>query len=192
MGVGWLPPRHGTGVSRLGSRRARSGPAGDRAVVVFLTLGIGWAAAVATQYVAARFAYHPHLGPALVHLNPRLMHGLRWAAAALAACAGLVLSVWGLRWLTPPFAIAAASACAAGSGPIYAPHRVFVWYAAYHHIAAFAPIFRAGWLVFAAAAAIVSGGILAARRAGARIPSGSHGSAAWGSGEELRTDRGGH
>ncbi len=195
MGADWLPPRPpnigppGIGVSHVGSRRAHSagGPAGDRAVIVFLTLGIGWAAAVATQYVAARFAYHPHLGPVLVRLDPRMMHGLRWGAAALAACAGLVLSAWGLRWLVLPFAIAAVSAYAAGSGPLYAPHKVFVWYAAYHHITAFAPIFRAGWLVFAVAAAIVSGGILAARRAGVRLPSGSHGSAAWGSGEELRT-----
>jgi len=192
--MGPYPPRYP--LSTVGGARSRYRPtspargAGDRALIVLLTLGIVWAAAVATQYVAARFGYHPHLGSPILRLSPRTMHVLRWAAAGLAACAGLALWAHGIRWLTLALAVAAASAYVAALGPLYPPYCLFVWYSAYHHITAFTSIFRAGWAVFAGAAAVSSGGILAAGRAVARPTSGSHGSATWGTGDELRFDDG--
>jgi len=55
------------------------------------------------------------------------------------------------RWLGVASAFLALSAIAVRDGPIYAPTRVFVWFAAYRAMPTYASLFRAAWVILAGA-----------------------------------------
>jgi len=75
--------------------------------------------------------------------------GLGSVACVTAALAMLLTVRW--RWVALLFAFLSVSALVIRNGPIYAPTRVFLWYAAYRGIAVYAPIFHAAWLILAGA-----------------------------------------
>jgi type IV secretion system protein VirD4 len=164
---------------------------GDRPLLIGLALALVFALGAGTQYVAWRFGFHPNLGAPLVVLPPATMRWLR-ATGILAAGTGVAaLLVPRFRSLSVPLLVVAGGATLGGLGPIYAPHRIFVWYAANARVARTVPIFRLAWLV------VVTVGVAAAlalttmwRRRRRPQPSDSHGSAHWGAGEVLRREQG--
>jgi hypothetical protein len=119
-------------------------------------VSIMWAAAFATQFVAARFDYHRHLGTWLFRTSPSANAWLGAGIAAFATAAvGMLLSVrW--RWAAIPIAFLVVSATAMRNGPVYAPSRVFVWYAAYRTTQAYAPVFHMAWAILAGASLLLS------------------------------------
>jgi type IV secretion system protein VirD4 len=77
------------------------------------------------------------------------------------------------------------------AGPVYPPHRMFVWYSVNGSRPAAAPIFRTGWLITAAVASAAALTTTSFWRRRQRVTaSDSHGSAYWGSGEALHRDTG--
>jgi hypothetical protein len=111
-------------------------------------LALVWGMALATQWVAARLGYHPHLGAWIYRVPPVGDRWLRWGSIGAAGCAGLVLLVaarW--RWAALPLALAGVSMTALRGGPVYSPTRVFIWYAAYHRVRAYRPLFGVAWFV---------------------------------------------
>ena len=128
-------------------------------------LGGLWGAAVATQYIAARLAYHPHLGPWLYRVSASARGSLgSWRVACALAVIGALLSRrW--RWMAVPLGLAALSLTIARHAPLYSPARLFVWYAAYHRVAAYRALFAVAWSMCGVVAIAVT---LAARAAAGR------------------------
>jgi type IV secretion system protein VirD4 len=109
--------------------------------------------------------------------------------AAGTALAGVLLP-W-LRPLAVPLVVLAACATLASLGPIYAPYRIFVWYAASANAGGAAPTFWAAWVVVVAVTVAAAVGVTSVwRRRRRSSPSDSHGSAQWGDGEVLRRPSG--
>src|SRR2546422_2668302 len=166
-------------------------PHTDRPLIVCLALAVAFGLAAGTQYVAWRFHYHANLGTPLVVVPA---HTARWLRATGVLAAGTALVGVLVPWLRPlsvPLAIVAAFGALGGAGPIYAPYRIFVWYAANAGVPGTGPVFRVAWILVitvgvAAALAVVT----AWRRRRRSPPSDSHGSAHWGEGEALRRPRG--
>jgi hypothetical protein len=150
---------------RSGATRAvRAAPPAPRhAVHAGAAGGAIWAAALATQYVAARLAYHPHLGPWIYRASSADRSRLTAAIAACVVAAGIALTTHRWRWSAVPFSLAAITAMIARSAPLYSPERVFVWYTAYHHVAAYRQLFAVAWIIFGVAT-------VAAALAAARLP----------------------
>src|SRR5436309_2807098 len=129
------------------SVRSPPDPHTDRPLIVCLALALVLGLAAGTQYVAWRFQYHPSLGAPLVAVPA---HTAQWLRATAVLAAGTALVGVLLPWLRPlsvPLAIVAAGAALASVGPIYAPYRIFAWYAANTNGAAAAPVFRGAWVV---------------------------------------------
>jgi type IV secretion system protein VirD4 len=166
-------------------------PHADRPLIIGLALALVFALGAGTQYVAWRFGFHPNLGVPLVVLPPSTMRWLR-ATGLLAAGTGLAaLLVPRLRSLSVPFLVVAAGVSVCSVGPLYAPHRIFVWYAANARVASTAPIFRVAWVVVGMVGVAAALGVTTMwRRRQRPPPSDSHGSAHWGAGEVLRRDQG--
>lgn len=159
----------------------------ERVVMLGLAIGIVWAGALATQYVAARAGDSAFLGRAVVHLAPRLMRALRWAAWLSAGGGVAILTRPAARWITPLVAACTISAYVAGSGPLYAPYQIFLWYAAYRQHPDFVHVYGVAWSILGGGAVLAAACVLTvARRWRMRHTSVAHGSAAWGGGEELR------
>lgn len=98
----------------------------------------------ATQYVAHRFGFHPHLGPSLSagEALPPLL-GIACGIGLLAAAA----ACWraGAARRTIPGLLLLAGACfAATRGPLYAPTRAVQWWVAFRAATAADPAARAG------------------------------------------------
>jgi type IV secretion system protein VirD4 len=166
-------------------------PQVDRPLLVCLALALVFALAAGTQYVAWRFAFHPRLGAPLVMLSARDMRWLRATAVLVMAGALTGLLVPRLRSLSLPLLVVAAGAALGAIGPLYAPHRIFVWYAENARVAGTAQIFRVAWLVVAIVGVAASLAITTMWRGRRRSdPSDSHGSAHWGAGEGLHLDQG--
>src|SRR5438445_4866081 len=151
-------------------------PHSDRPLIVCLALALVLGLAAGTQYVAWRFQYHPSLGAPLVVVPA---HTAQWLRATAVLAAGTELVGVLLPWLRPlsvPLAIVAAGAALASVGPIYAPYRIFGWYAANPNGAAAAPVFRGAWgvVVTVTVAAAVAVTTMWWRRRSP--PSDSHGS----------------
>ncbi len=166
-------------------------PSSDRPLVLFLTLGLGIAVAAGTQYVAWRFAFHPNLGAPLVVFSPHSARLLR-AAGVLATGATLSALLFPrLRPLSGPLVLIALCAGLGSVGPVYPPHRIFVWAAANAGVPAAAPVFRGAWALVVVVAVTSAFAITTAWRGGHQVaPSDSRGSAHWGSGEMLHRARG--
>jgi len=141
-------------------RRGR--PAASRHLVHMGALGGGlWAALLATQYVAAQLAYHPHLGPWLYRASDaaRGRFSIAMEVSLIAAAGALLTRRW--RWGVIPLSLVAATAVIARDAPLYAPDRIFVWYSAYHGVHAYRQLFLVAWSIFAVAT--VAGTVAAAR-----------------------------
>ncbi len=128
--------------------------------------GAVWASGFATQYVAARLAYHPHLGPWLYRASSSARERFGIAIPLCLVSAGLALLTRRWRWAVIPLVLAAVTAAIARTAPLYAPDRIFVWYRAYHTVSAYRPLFVAAWAIFviATVAATVAAARLAATR----------------------------
>src|SRR3989475_881694 len=172
------------------SVRSPPDPHTDRPLIVCLALALVVGLAAGTQYVAWRFQYHPGLGAPLAVLSADTERWLR-ATGVLAAGTALVgvLLPW-LRPLSVPLAIVAAGAALASVGPIYAPYRIFGWYAANTNGAAAAPVFRGAWVVVVSVTVAAAVAVTTMWRRRRSPPSDSHGSAYWGDAEALHRPRG--
>src|SRR3989441_5559589 len=129
------------------SVRSPPDPHTDRPLIVCLALALVLGLAAGTQYVAWRFHYPLSLGAPLVVVPA---DAARWLRATGVLAAGTALAGVLLPWLRPlsvPLAIVAAGAALASVGPIYAPYRIFGWYAATTNGAAGGPVFRGAWVV---------------------------------------------
>jgi len=106
---------------------------------------------LATQYVAARLAYHPHLGPWVYRASAAARHrfSVMIPVCLVAACIALLIRRW--RWSVILFLLTAETAVIARDAPLYSPDRVFVWYKAYHGVPAYRQLFLTAWAIFAAA-----------------------------------------
>jgi type IV secretion system protein VirD4 len=162
----------------------------DRPLIFFLAVGLVLGLAAGTQYVAWRFAFQANLGEPLLVLPAQTARLLR-ATAALAAGTALAGLLLPLRSLSVSLAFAAGCAALVGVGPVYAPYQIFVWYAANAAAPGAAPVFRGAW-VLVATVAVASSFVLTSawRRRRRWSPSGSHGTAHWGSGELLHREKG--
>lgn len=118
------------------------------ATYVGAAVGAVWASALATQYVAGRLAYHPHLGPWLYRAPETDRHRLQLAVATCATAAAMALACRSRRWAAVPLALAAVSAAIVRNAPIYSPARIFVWYGAYRTIRPYRELFVTAWVVF--------------------------------------------
>src|SRR3989441_7178435 len=129
------------------SVRSPPDPHTDRPLIVCLALALVLGLAAGTQYVAWRFHYPLSLGAPLVVLPA---DAARWLRATGVLAAGTALVGVLLPWVRPlsvPLAIVAACAALASAGPIYAPYRIFVWYAAHAGGPGAAPVFRVAWIL---------------------------------------------
>lgn len=146
--------------------------------------------ATATQTVADSFGYHPNLGPAL-YRPESFTAGEAWAGVVFAFAVAAV-ALWrrsGLRALLAPAGLAVLCAAAA-RGPLYMPTEFVRWLHDYAAVPAAQPILSRGWVGFAVGA-VTSGvfvliGLHGSRR---KTVSVSHGSAKWGSGDDLAITR---
>jgi hypothetical protein len=129
-------------------------------------VGALWAAALATQYVAARLAYHPHLGPWIYRASTGARHRFSLIIPVCLVVGGLVLLTRRWRWSVVPLLLSAETAHIARDAPVYSPVRVFVWYRAYHSVPAYRQLFLVAWAIFATAA--VAATIAVARLAAAQ------------------------
>lgn len=166
-------------------------PPNERPLVLFLLLGLVLAFSAGTQYVAWRFGFHAKLGNPLFVPKVRTLLWLRAIAVLCTGC-GLIAALFrGSRRLSGAFFLGAMGLAALSVGPFYAPHLIAVWHSRYRAISQGTPIFREGWLVVTATA--IAASVLTARAwrgRGRSSPSSSHGSACWGSGEDLLRGQG--
>src|SRR2546426_9727256 len=159
--------------------RSPPDPHTDRPLMVCLALALVLGLAAGTQYVAWRFHYHPSLGAPLVVVPA---HAARWLRATGVLAAGTALAGVLLPWLRPlsvPLAIVAAGAALASVGPIYAPYRIFAWYAANTNGAGAAPVFRGAWVVGVTVTVAAAVAVTTMWRRRRSPPSDSHGAAHW-------------
>jgi type IV secretion system protein VirD4 len=171
--------------------RAPPYPHGDRPLVFLLALGLMLAAGTGTQYVAWRLGFHPSLGPPIVVLDGSSLRLLRAACVFLAGSAGAAAFVPRLGRAILPLLLLALCAGVGSLGPIHAPHRIFVWHAAFADVPAAAPIFRVAWTLGGAVGVAVSIALTSSwRRRRLIAATASHGSAHWGDGEVLHRDTG--
>src|SRR5438445_5161271 len=172
------------------SVRSPPDPHTDRPLIVCLALALVLGLAAGTQYVAWRFQYHPSRGAPLVVVPAGAARWLR-ATGVLAGGTALVgvLLPW-LRPLSVTLALVAAGAALASVGPIYAPYRIFGWYAANTNGAAAAPVFRGAWVVVVTVTVAAAVAVTTRWRRRRSPPSDSHGSAHWGDAEALHRPRG--
>ena len=167
-------------------------PPNERPLVLLLILGLVLAFSAGTQYVAWRLGFPPGFGRPLFVPNVRTLALLR-AFAVL--CAGSSLAATLLRqsrWLPTALSLSATALAVFSLGPLYSPHLIVVWHSRSGQIAGdTAAVFRAGWLVLTATAIAATAGITRAWRGrNEPLPSTSHGSASWGTGDDLAQEHG--
>jgi hypothetical protein len=117
------------------------------AVQTGTAIGAMWGAGLATEYVAGRLAYHPHLGAWFYHAAAADRPRLAWTVIICIVVAVAVLPARRWRWGAVPLSLAALTATIARQAPLYSPERVFVWYAAYHGLRAYRQLFVGAWLI---------------------------------------------
>jgi len=165
-------------------------PPAERPVMLGLGAGLVLACAVGTQVVAWRFRFAPGLGAPLAVLSPQaLRYDRATVVLALGFAAAAVFVPLGRRWSAPLLVLACVGSV--GSvGPIYPPYGIFVWYARAARVPAAAGVFRPAWALLAGVALTTTHVISRFARRPPRAPTGSHGTARWGTGETLRRDTG--
>ncbi|GEM_PF-6811778 len=133
--------------------RTRTPGLGLAPVCAATALSTTWGLGLATQYVAIRLAFHPHLGPPAYRVAPAVVHLLP-AVAACGIAGALALSLLpDRRWTAAPMLAAAASALALRHGALYSPIRVVAWYAAYRGVPAYSSLFAIAWVITGTVAA---------------------------------------
>jgi hypothetical protein len=133
-----------------GSQPNRSPPP-RRAAHVAALVGAIWSAALATQYVAARLAYHPHLGPWVYRASAADQSRLKVVMVLCVVAGGIASMSRRWRWGVVPLSFAAITGAIARSAPLYSPERVFVWYTAYHRVRAYHGLFIGACIIFGVA-----------------------------------------
>ena len=154
--------------------------------------------AAATQYVADRLAYHPHLGPAL-YARDAVAPSLCLAAAALALVLAVALArIPSCRPACPALLAVAVLAYGASRGPIYAPTRAVQWAIAYRAATEHRPdewarlktIFVQAQIPAAGGMLLVAAAFTALVLAGSsKRASNAHGTAEFGTGDEFLLTR---
>lgn len=175
---------------------------GSYELVVILAVCLILGCWVATEYVAYGFGFHPNLGPALFVLpsGVHLVFGLAGVLVSGIISALLVLSAFYSR-LRPirRFAVVGFSTSVILYGiyvapSIYAPQRYVGWALAYGALSQESPyyeLFNHGLLSGATAFLLALAVVMVYRKPARVLPStGSHGTATWGTGEDLATDEG--
>ncbi len=166
-------------------------PHADRPLVVCLIVALVLGLAAGTRYVAWRFGFHPNLGTPLAVVP---VHTARWlrATGVLAAGTALVgVLLPRVRPLSVPLVFVAVCTALAAVGPLYAPYRIFVWYAHYGTLPEARGVFRVAWALVATVGVTAALAVTMTWRRRRRLaPSDSHGSAHWGDGTALRLPRG--
>lgn len=163
----------------------------DRPLIFFLALGLVLGLAAGTQYVAWRFTFHANLGAPLVVFSAQSARLLR-AAGVLGVGAALSALLFSrLRLLSGPLMLIALCTGLGGMGPVYAPYRIFVWYAANAAVPGAAPVFRVAWALVVTVTVVSALAVTSVWRRRRRVPpSDSRGSAHWGSGDLLHRETG--
>ncbi|HEV7594111.1 MAG TPA: type IV secretory system conjugative DNA transfer family protein [Gemmatimonadaceae bacterium] len=167
-------------------------PQNERQLVLFLFLGLTLAFSAGTQYVAWRLGFSAALGRPLFVPNAHTLALFR-ASAVLCTGSWLAGSLLGQpRWLRSGLFLSAITLASLSLGPFHAPHMIVVWYSKSGQVAAdTAAVFRAGLLVLGSTAVSVTAAIGHAWSGRSQaVPSTSHGSAAWGTGDDLAQERG--
>jgi type IV secretion system protein VirD4 len=165
----------------------------DRIVTVLLVGDLVYAAAAATQWVAWRFQFDPHLGRAAFAANLTQARLLAAGAIAAVLVGSLLLLAPTIRRIVPALWLAAVASVVAARMPVYHPWALVKWAYLYRHWPPMVGAVRRAVYVFggAALAAIVGTvGMLPSAAARRRRPTASHGSAHWGSGSSLRAGEG--
>ena len=163
----------------------------DRPLVFALALGLAVAFAIATQYLAWRFGFSARLGLPIMTTRPSATPAFRAAAVLCIGAALSTLLLPRLRRGAGLLLVLGVAALVVSVGPIYPPHSILVWHAAYAGRPEMAPVFQAGWMVLGASILGVFAALLTAWPwPRSPPPSRSHGSARWSSGAELRRERG--
>lgn len=143
----------------------------DRHPAIAITTSVICALAFATQYVAARLAYHPHLGPWLYRASGTTGARLRIVALGCFAAAVVVLASYRWRWSAVLLVVVAVSAIVAREAPVYSPTRIVVWYTAYREIRAYDGMFTTAAAIFAVSVVAITTAML--KLAG--VPAGTRG-----------------
>ncbi len=167
-------------------------PRNERPLVLLLFFGLTLAFSAGTQYVAWRLGFPAILGRALFIPNARTLALFRASAVLCTGC-GLAASVLSqARWLQTSLFLSGIALAGLSLGPFYSPHLIVLWHSKSGQLASDAAVvFRAGWLVLGITAILVTAAICQAWR-GTRqaLPSTSHGSAHWGTGDDLAQQQG--
>ena len=167
-------------------------PANERPLVLLFFLGLTLAFSAGTQYVAWRLGFPATLGRALFVPSARTLALFR-ASAVICAGSWLAASILSQAlWLRTGLFLSAIALASLSLGPFYSPHLIVVWHSkSAQFVADAAAGFRGGWLVLGITAICVSAAISQAwRGTGQALPSTSHGSAAWGTGDDLAQQQG--
>lgn len=169
-------------------------------VVLLIAACVGYAAWAGAERAAAAYGYAPTLGQPLFAAAGSAAVALRLGAVALAGVGAALLTRarHGPAWM-PGAAlaclVAAVTAAVAARAPVYGPLQGVTWVVHLGRVpagdvarpAADAAV-HAYWGAFGGTLVVLLVLVLAAYpRRRRRTPSASHGSAAWGSGDELRT-----
>ncbi|HWZ59046.1 MAG TPA: type IV secretory system conjugative DNA transfer family protein [Gemmatimonadaceae bacterium] len=139
---------------------------------------------MATEIVAWRLRFHPHLGPVTL-VSARVALAWRLAAAALAGAAVLLLAWRRTRSWSVLILVMAVGAWCVSLGAVYKPQRILVWMYAYRHVSDLQAVLHIGVSVFAGMLVAAVVGALIAVPSARRAVSGSHGTAMWGEPWEL-------
>ena len=184
------------GVSGAAPKPAGTSPA---PVLVLVGMCVVYAAWAAAQAIAATYAYAPTLGgPVFVPTRGAAL-ALRLGAVAVAGVGGALLARGRRAYVWAPAialacAVAAVTAVLAARVPVYGPMQGLTWVVRLGRVTAgdagrpaADAATRAYWSTLGSTFFVLLVLALAARpRRRRRTPSTSHGSAAWGTGEELR------
>lgn len=114
-----------------------------------LLLGVTWASALSTQFVAGRLEYHHHLGNPLFRASDTAREALALMAIACAIAAATCMATRRHWAATVAWLALAITAIVARSGPVYSPARVFVWYGGYRRIPEYGHLFAMAWGIIA-------------------------------------------
>ena len=177
-------------------------PPGTSPVPILLLLGtcIGYATWAGAQAIAATYAYAPTLGRPVMVPTAAAAVAFRLGAVLLAGAGAALLTRTrrGRPWMSGVAlgcAVAAVTMVVMARAPVYGPLQGATWMVRLEHMdatdvarPAADVAMRAYWWAFGSSLLVLLVlALAAAPRRRRRTPSTSHGSAAWGSGEELRT-----
>ncbi|MBB4636031.1 type IV secretory system conjugative DNA transfer family protein [Longimicrobium terrae] len=171
----------------LTRERAAGGPTPLHALVMVGMLTVLGAMMGTTQWIASGFGYDPRLGRPIFAVPEEERIWFGWAALLVL---GLALRMLKNReaWPRVPMLLLAAGLLAVlWEGPLYHPARILEWWPQLRSRPESEPVLLQARVIAALLSAFVgAAGFVAVRPARVRAASDSHGSAAWGTGDEFR------